>query len=675
MQDQEANSHQLNKWEIVKIQLAAQALSNLLFGLSLVLIVTKFVGFSTEALVKLTVLYLSIYGLVFIPYFLILPLIFLRPVMKVLDELNQGAQVEEERVKEAVKLLVELPLRIALIICPSVIVGFFIGVLSLRAGLIPEFMPSIQVLSVVTMAVGFVVSVEHALLNNVFLYNYFRSIIAFLVSKYPQILHERLEIKRHALFSKVFFVIFFSMAAGVISLASFFLTQIAINYPEALAKSVVYSAIVMLLCVFYVFIVATTFTRSIVEPLKKLISWSRDITKGNLNKKISIVTDDEFTEVAEHFNEMVRKLKREQNLITAERNKLAVVLSGIVDGVLALNQEYEIVVFNDAAIEITGWSLEEVIGGKVDDFFEIYGEDGNRVWSNSYCSSAISPSDDKVVFRKFDLKLVTKNQETRYINLMGAMVKEVVASDVACLLTFHDVTEKRELDRMKLDFVAMAAHELRTPITSIMGYLSVLDEEIGNDLEKEYKLFLSRALSSCKKLVALMENLLSITKIEKGEMGLHKEFVNWEELIGEHIEEFMPVAEDKNLKLNFIEAIEKIPSIEIDPLRIGEILNNLLSNALAYTRKGEVTVWCEYDRERNVVITHIKDTGQGISKNNQGHLFEKFYRIAGPLEEGSKGTGLGLYIAKSIVEMHGGKIWVDSELGKGATFSFSLLCS
>ncbi|MBU0708411.1 HAMP domain-containing protein [Patescibacteria group bacterium] len=660
MQDQEGDSPQLNKWEIAKIQLQAQALSNLLFGLSLVLIVTKFVGFPAKALIKLTILYLSIYGLIFIPYFLALPLIFLRPVMKLLDELHRGVQVDKERAKRAIKLLVEFPMRIAFIICPSVLSGFLIGVFSLRAGLIPEFMPFINVLTVATIAVGFVVSVAHALLNNVFLHNYFQPVIAFLASKYPQLLQERLEIKRHALFSKVFFVIFFSMTAGVISLAAFFLTEIAISYPEALAKSLAYSAIVMLLCIVYVFIVAATFTRSIVEPLEKLITWSRDIIEGNLNKKISIVTDDEFTEVAAYFNEMVEELKRERTLIEAGKDKLSVVLSSIADGVIALNQESEIVVFNDAAVEITGWTLEEVIGRKVDRFFHIYEEDGNRVWC------------DTDILRKFGLKLVTKNQKERYINLMGVTIKEPVISDVAYLLTFHDVTEEMELDRMKLDFVAMAAHELRTPITSIMGYLSVLEEEIGKDLKKEYQQFLNRALTSCNKLVALMENLLSITKIEKGEMGLHKKFVNWEELVKGHVEEFIPAAEDKNLKLSLVKAKTKIPSIEIDPLRIGEILNNLLSNAITYTKKGEVTVWCEYDREKNMVVTHIKDTGQGIRKKNQEHLFEKFYRVSGLLEEGSKGTGLGLYIAKSIVEMHGGEIWVDSKFEKGATFSFSL---
>ena len=223
---------------------------------------------------------------------------------------------------------------------------------------------------------------------------------------------------------------------------------------------------------------------------------------------------------------------------------------------------------------------------------------------------------------------------------------------------------------MKLNSVSMAAHELRTPLTSIRGYLSVFQEE-DITLNDEQKMFLKRISIASDQLVALVENLLNITRIEKGVMALNKNPLNLLETIKTIIESLHESASQRNISVKLFEPEENIPLVDADAFRISEVITNLLSNAIYYTDKGG-NVDISFSHNDKEIITHIKDTGQGIPKEALPHLFTKFYRVSGKLEQGSKGTGLGLYIAKAIIDMHNGKIWVESEVGIGSTFSFSL---
>ncbi len=171
--------------------------------------------------------------------------------------------------------------------------------------------------------------------------------------------------------------------------------------------------------------------------------------------------------------------------------------------------------------------------------------------------------------------------------------------------------------------------------------------------------------------MALVENLVSISRIERGTLTVKEDNIKWIENVRSIVLEMMVQAKDKNINLHFDEADGVEIELNADKFRINEVLSNLLSNAINYTDPGgEVAVWIE--KNDTEIVTHIKDTGEGIPQDAISHLFTKFFRVSGKLEQGSKGTGLGLYIAKSIIEMHQGKIWVESEFGKGSTFSFSL---
>lgn len=234
------------------------------------------------------------------------------------------------------------------------------------------------------------------------------------------------------------------------------------------------------------------------------------------------------------------------------------------------------------------------------------------------------------------------------------------------------LAKEAQLERMKLDFVAMSAHELRTPLTTVVGYLSFLMEDpvTINKLASEEKEILNRAFLNATRLGKLIDNLLVVSRIEKGRMSLNLQPVQLEDLIDRIIKELKNLAQMKKIYLEFQAPNQPLPMVLGDRLRIEEVVSNLVGNAINYTSLGGVSL--SIARHEDELVVAVKDTGQGIPKEARAHLFTKFFRVKAPLEAGTKGTGLGLYISKNIIDAHKGRIWVESEAGKGSTFYFSL---
>ncbi len=368
------------------------------------------------------------------------------------------------------------------------------------------------------------------------------------------------------------------------------------------------------------------------------------------------------------------ELEKEKEEITAEKNKLDVILSGITDGVIAVDLKQVIVSVNQAAEGLLGIAQEKVLGKKIDQVIKVF-ENKDQLDTNTYCPIKLD-STQGIVFQKNSLKIEVDSQfqaEDRsvFADVMTGSISAGVKANLGAILTFHNVTKEAELEEMKLDFVSMAAHELRTPLTSIKGYLSVFMQENKQMFNPEQMSFLNRINIASQELSALIENLLNVSKIERNNFAVSVAPVDWIASVKQLVDELLPRAAESKITLQFIPPTAPMPKVKADRLRMHEVLANLLSNAIAYTAAGgSVTVTVVL--QGNELVTSVKDTGQGIPKEAIPHLFTKFFRVSGVLEQGSKGNGLGLYISKSIVEMHKGKIWVESELGKGSTFSFSL---
>ncbi len=362
--------------------------------------------------------------------------------------------------------------------------------------------------------------------------------------------------------------------------------------------------------------------------------------------------------------------ERTQELST-ERNKQSIILSGIVDSVIAVDLQKKIILFNKAAENLTGYQTAQVIGKPIDEVIKLF-DNATPISSETFCPSQTN-SFEGIIYNKQGLKILGLNQKQAYVDLLTGQIKEGSVSNLGCILTLHDVSKEMQLEEMKLDFVSMAAHELRTPLTSIKSYLYIFLRDYAKSMDAMQNSILSRINIATQRLVSLVENLLNVSRIEKGTLTLSLLLFDWVKNIDEEIAEIIDQANDKKITLEFIKPQSSI-NVLADKFRINEVLSNLLENAVAYTSPGgKITVWLE--RKGNEVITHIQDTGEGIPKNALPNLFTKFFRVSGILEQGSKGTGLGLYIAKSVVQLHKGKIWVNSEFGKGSTFSFSLPCT
>jgi len=369
------------------------------------------------------------------------------------------------------------------------------------------------------------------------------------------------------------------------------------------------------------------------------------------------------------IREAYDELDREKTNISSERNKLSVVLQSISDAVIAVDVETKILTFNKAAEVLMDIKSIDAIGKNLDEIFQLF-EDERKIEKGEYCPIQLRVTEE-MLFQKNNLTLLNKANQKKSVNIIVRKVEEASKVKVGAILTFHDISKERELETMKIDFVSMAAHELRTPLTVVRGYASMLSDEVGKVLTDQQKEYMNRMTISIDTLGSLINNLLNVSRIERNALKLNMGVVNLEEVVKKTIDELSNSATTKKQHLVYEKGQDSFGSVIADSFRIGEVLTNLIGNAITYTPPdGTITVGLT-QKDKALEVT-VKDTGQGIPEDAIPKLFSKFFRVSGALEQGSKGTGLGLYISKSIIDMHKGEIGVESKVGEGSRFYFVL---
>ncbi len=248
-------------------------------------------------------------------------------------------------------------------------------------------------------------------------------------------------------------------------------------------------------------------------------------------------------------------------------------------------------------------------------------------------------------------------------------------------LVLEAKTKKEELEatnkqlqvmyEMQKEFTSTVSHELRTPLASIKTAIDLVVRRMVGDITKEQEDVLGRAKKNVDRLKRLIDDILDLTKMEAGKVQMNLITNDINKVIKEVVEAQKDVAANRGLSLK-MELAESMPPVPFDSDRITQVMNNLLSNALKFTRQGGVTITSINNAERNHIIVHIKDTGPGIAEQNLLKVFEKFQQVESADRNEEGGTGLGLAICRQIIERHRGKIWVESKLGEGAAFSFIL---
>lgn len=338
------------------------------------------------------------------------------------------------------------------------------------------------------------------------------------------------------------------------------------------------------------------------------------------------------------------------------------IFSSLNEAAIVLDTKGNILLFNERAEKLINVTAQNAIGKQIDTILKLY-TDQTLIPFSLYGSS--SDNSKKQNFT-FSLQLDNGNKTQVLITVS----KNITGRSNQTLITLLDTSQEKQLEEMKVDFVSMAAHELRTPLTAIRGYASLLQMHYANQLDESARELLTRLIVSTTTLTNLIDNLLSVSRIERNDLVIEGKPIDLGIIIKDIYNSYKQEAETR--KQQFILNLpDNLPMVMADPFRIGQVFINLIGNAIIYTPEGgKVTVTVSVKSD-NLEIA-IQDTGEGIPKEAMPRLFTKFFRVSGSLEQGSKGSGLGLYITKSIIELHHGKIWADSIMGKGTTFTFTI---
>ena len=357
---------------------------------------------------------------------------------------------------------------------------------------------------------------------------------------------------------------------------------------------------------------------------------------------------------------LINDLKSNNVNLQLEQSKLNNIINSVSDGVIALNNKGEIVSANPPAAKLIGKNVKDVQGHLMRDLYKLQTED----------KPFIVALDEIGVSQYNDLEL-PKPDGMSYLSLVVSVISHE-DNEIAAIITINDQTQGRELDFMKLDFVAIAAHELRTPLTVVRGYLDLINTEAIKKLTLSGLENFQKAIEGTDQLRDLINKLLNIARIERGEMEIFIEKLNLSKIVKENVRQHNATAVLKEQTLIFEpEDVDKTVYVPGDPASITEVLNNLIGNAIKYTgRGGQITV--KMSTSASQVKVEVADNGPGVPEELRARLFTKFYRAERSLIAGTRGTGLGLFISKTIIELQKGTIGIEPDDGHGSRFYFTL---
>jgi signal transduction histidine kinase len=395
----------------------------------------------------------------------------------------------------------------------------------------------------------------------------------------------------------------------------------------------------------------------VATPIKELASSAARISQGQLDARVAVQSNDELGLLSEAFNHMAANLAHTLQQVVADSNRANVILNNVSEGILALDEQGQIVLANSSAAVLIGDLPHTIVGKSVQSLYQ---------WTVN--GAPFRPSLTEIGVYP-DVVLTSLHKRVHYVDVLVNPIKED-PNGIRSIVTILDRSQERELENMKVDFVSMAAHELRTPMTSIRGYVDLIQRDTDFTPPDTIRDYISHIESSSVQLVGLINNLLNVSRIERGTLTLHRDKVDWAQVVQQSIADQQFAAKTKSVELTY-EGPEQGVYIFADQLAISEIINNLVSNAINHTLEGgHVTVRVE--ASPTGVKTQVIDDGVGIPHDSLPFLFTKFYRARHSLTSGSGGTGLGLFISRSIAELHEGTIAAESEEGKGATFTVEL---
>ncbi|HEY6386159.1 MAG TPA: ATP-binding protein [Candidatus Acidoferrum sp.] len=400
--------------------------------------------------------------------------------------------------------------------------------------------------------------------------------------------------------------------------------------------------------------ISLLFSRSFTGRVERLKDFSRRVAEGDFRPLPRDGSGDALEALGISLNRTAARLDRTIHTLTEERNLSSAILGSMVEGVAVVNGSERLVFANPGFAEILGLDVPPTSGSAL-----------VEVVRQTELLEAV-----RQVLRgqpRVQSEIVTGTLRQHYFAITVAAVR--AGDTTGAVVVLHDITELRKLERVRRDFVANVSHEFRTPLTAIQGFAETLLAGAIDDSQNRTR-FLEIILEHSRRLARLTEDLLMLSKMDAERLELEIRRLSVSQLIESCLETAQRRAAEKDLRIS-VNTPQRLPDIAGDRRRLAEVLQNLLDNAIQYTLPGGQILLSAEEGEAEVVVT-VSDTGIGIPQADQPRIFERFYRVDVARSREAGGTGLGLAIAKHLVEVHGGRLWVDSEVGQGSQFHFSV---
>jgi len=368
-----------------------------------------------------------------------------------------------------------------------------------------------------------------------------------------------------------------------------------------------------------------------------------------------------------------------EKVLKDERQSSDFILGAIEDGVLLVSRDNLIQLINPGASTISGWPAEEAVGLDFHNVLKLVNQKGVPLIAENHPFSKALASG--VAVRDSRAWLATRGGKVVPISLIVSPVLDENDRPTGNVVgVFRDITKEQAEEAQRSDFVSTASHEMRTPLAAIEGYLSLAANPKIATMDNNARKYIDKAAAATKHLGVLFQDLLTSSRAEDGRLASYPAVVEIGETVQQVVDDGRFKAKDKGLELHFIVSADKDVSggrvvrplyyTYADPNRIREVLQNLIDNAIKYTTSGGIAIRLTGDQ--GVVQLQVSDSGPGIPPEDIPHLFQKFYRVDSSMTRTVGGTGLGLFISRKIVELYNGRIWVESQLGKGSTFFINL---
>jgi signal transduction histidine kinase/HAMP domain-containing protein len=408
-----------------------------------------------------------------------------------------------------------------------------------------------------------------------------------------------------------------------------------------------------------VFVVGLVIARTIVTPLHRLVQTAVAVSQGNLEQHTGIQSKDEIGQLAQSFDMMTATLAQRNRQLVEQTSELQTILHSIADGVMVVKTDGEIVTSNPTAQQLLTDMAQASALGPLSELSEIAtGNKQSTAPTPGRNGEATAPD-----LRRYQIG-------SRVLSTLAAPAHTPEGDLLGTVIVMRDITREVEAEQLKDAFVTSISHELRTPLTVIKGCSALLEQAAKPHIPEAQHIYLDKIQRASGQLEQHINQLINITEIQAGTIRQQEERLDLIALLLDLAATWQPKMDSKQIDFRLHLPDQPLPIIG-DPSNLRWAIDNLLNNAYQYTPEGE-RVTLEADRQSEWACLSVSDTGPGIAAADQPYLFDRFFRVEQEYNFGVAGVGLGLYITRTLVELHKGKVTVESKLGSGSCFEIKL---